>query len=78
MDSSYPTIRAVIIGAGKDGSALLELFSHGSGVDVIGIADTNAEALGQGAAFTVTLPTASPASEEKPGRTERAYTNPAS
>jgi two-component system NtrC family sensor kinase len=46
MDSSYPAIRAVIIGAGKDGSALLELFSPGSGVDVIGIADTNPEALG--------------------------------
>lgn len=46
MDSVYPAIRVVIIGAGKDGSALLELFSPGSGVDVIGIADSNPEAPG--------------------------------
>lgn len=46
MDGSSPPIRAVIFGAGKDGSALLELFSPGSGVEVVGIADSNPEAPG--------------------------------
>jgi two-component system, NtrC family, sensor kinase len=35
------TIRVLIIGAGKGGKALLELFSSGHGVEVIGVADIN-------------------------------------
>ena len=46
MATSPATIRVVILGAGKGGTALLELFTRSPEVLVIGIADSNPEAPG--------------------------------
>ncbi|RMH35363.1 MAG: GHKL domain-containing protein [Nitrospirae bacterium] len=39
--NNHAAIRLVILGGGKGGTALLELFSHLSGVTVVGLADIN-------------------------------------
>ncbi len=46
MKTSPATIRVVIWGAGKGGTALLELFTRSPEVQVVGIADSNPEAPG--------------------------------
>jgi len=46
MTASPATIRVVILGAGKGGTALLELFTRSPDVQVVGIADSNPEAPG--------------------------------
>jgi two-component system NtrC family sensor kinase len=46
MDQSPAPVRVVILGAGTGGAALLELFAHDRGIEVLGIADTNPTAPG--------------------------------
>jgi two-component system NtrC family sensor kinase len=46
MDDSPAPIRVVILGAGTAGTALLELFAHDRGVEVLGISDINSSAPG--------------------------------
>jgi two-component system, NtrC family, sensor kinase len=56
MTHGNSTLNAVILGAGKDGSALLELFRRGSRVNVLGIADTNPKAPGLALAKSLGIP----------------------
>ncbi len=51
------TIRVLIIGAGKGGKALLELFSSGHGVQVVGVADINPQAPALTLARNLGIPT---------------------
>jgi signal transduction histidine kinase len=46
MDVSPSTIRVIIVGAGKGGTALLELFTRSPDVEIVGMADINPEAPG--------------------------------
>jgi len=46
MKASPATINVVILGAGKGGTALLELFTRSPDIQVVGIADTDPEAPG--------------------------------
>ena len=46
MDLSPTTIRVIILGGGKGGTALLELFTRSPDVEVVGMADVNPEAPG--------------------------------
>ncbi len=46
MNSSPSTIRVIIVGAGKGGAALLELFTRSPDVEIAGVADVNPEAPG--------------------------------
>lgn len=57
MDRSSVTLRVVILGAGKGGTALLELFTRGTGVEVVGIADCNPQAPGLQLARNLGIPT---------------------
>ena len=57
MEIGRGTIRVLIIGAGKGGKALLELFSSGHGVQVVGIADTNPQATALTLARNLGIPT---------------------
>ena len=59
MKNTESMIKAVILGAGKDGIALLELFTRGSRVKVLGIADTNPNAPGLILARSLGIPTRS-------------------
>ena len=52
------TIRAIILGAGNDGTALLEVLTRSSRVKVVGIADSNPEAPGLRQAKRLGVPTA--------------------
>jgi len=61
MDRSSVTLRVIILGAGKGGTALLELFTRGHGVAVVRIADSNPEAPGLGLAKNLGIPTATDA-----------------
>ena len=61
MDSSSATIRMLILGAGQGGKALLELFTCGHGVEVVGIADINPQAPGLRLARNLGVPTATDA-----------------
>jgi signal transduction histidine kinase len=58
MDRSSITLRVVILGAGKGGTALLELFTRGTGVEVVGVADSNPHAPGLQLARNLGIPTA--------------------
>src|SRR5437879_7273666 len=51
------TIRVLIIGGGKGGKALLELFTCGQGVQVVGMADVNPQAPGLALAQNLGIPT---------------------
>jgi signal transduction histidine kinase len=51
------TIRVLIIGGGKGGKALLELFACGQGVQVVGMADINPQAPGLALAQNLGIPT---------------------
>jgi len=55
--SHETTIRVLIIGAGKGGQALLELFACGQGVQVVGVADINPQAPGLALARNLGIPT---------------------
>ncbi|TAL12061.1 MAG: GHKL domain-containing protein [Nitrospirae bacterium] len=46
MDEAPSTLRVIIVGAGKGGTALLELFTRSPDVEIVGMADINAEAPG--------------------------------
>ena len=46
MDISPTTIRVIILGGGKGGTALLELFTRSPDVEVVGVADINPDAPG--------------------------------
>ena len=54
-------MRVIILGGGKDGTTLLELFARGSSVDVIGIADPNPDAPGLRLARSLGIPTSTDA-----------------
>jgi two-component system, NtrC family, sensor kinase len=45
MESDEP-LKVLIVGAGKGGTALIDLFARASGVEVVGVADTNPRAPG--------------------------------
>jgi two-component system NtrC family sensor kinase len=62
-DSSSAPLRVVIIGAGTGGAALLELFAHDRGVEVLGIADLDPDAPGLRIAKHMGVPTTSDARE---------------
>jgi C4-dicarboxylate-specific signal transduction histidine kinase len=57
VDSSPEIIRILIIGAGRGGKALLELFACGQGVQVVGVADINPQAPGLALARNLGIPT---------------------
>ncbi len=57
MDTSAATIRVIILGAGKGGTALLELFTRSPDVAVVGMADSNPEAPGLRMARNLGIPT---------------------
>jgi len=61
MDATPATIRVLIVGAGKGGKALLELFASGPGVEVVGIADINPQASGFSLARNLGIPTSTDA-----------------
>ncbi|TSA01772.1 MAG: GHKL domain-containing protein [Nitrospiraceae bacterium] len=46
MNGSPSTIRVIIVGAGKGGAALIELFTRSPDVEIAGVADVNPEAPG--------------------------------
>ena len=55
------SLRVVILGGGRGGTALLELFTRSPGVEVVGIADMNPEAPGVRLARNLRVPTATDA-----------------
>jgi two-component system NtrC family sensor kinase len=57
VETSPETIRILIIGAGRGGKALLELFACGQGVQVVGVADVNPQAPGLALARNLGIPT---------------------
>lgn len=58
MGANPASIRVVILGGGKGGTALLELFNRSPGVEVVGVADLNHEAEGMRLARNLGIPTA--------------------
>ena len=50
-------LKVIILGAGRGGTALINLFAKGAGVEVVGVADTNPEAQGLKLAATLSIPT---------------------
>ena len=62
-NSPSAPLRVVIIGAGPGGAALLELFAHDRGVQVLGIADIDPDAPGLRIATHMGIPTTSDARE---------------
>jgi two-component system, NtrC family, sensor kinase len=52
------SIRVIILGAGKGGTALLELLNSSPGVEVVGVSDLNSEAPGMRLARNLNIPTA--------------------
>ena len=52
------SIRVIILGAGKGGTALLELLNRSPGVKVVGVSDFNSEAPGMRLARHLNIPTA--------------------
>ena len=61
MDVSPPTLRVIIVGAGKGGTALLELFTRSPDVEIVGMVDLNPEAPGLRLARNLGVSTASDA-----------------
>lgn len=61
MSLSSQTIRVIILGAGKGGMALLELFTRSPDLEIVGVADRNPEAQGLGLAKNLGIPTTSDA-----------------
>ena len=46
MNDAPSTLRVIIVGAGKGGTALLKLFTHSPDVEIVGVVDLNPEAPG--------------------------------
>lgn len=59
MDVSPSTLRVIIVGAGKGGTALLELFTRSPDVEIVGMVDLNPEAPGLRLARNLGVSTAS-------------------
>jgi len=57
MESGEP-LKVLIVGAGKGGTALIDLFARVAGVEVVGVADTNPRAPGLRLARRLNIPTA--------------------
>lgn len=57
MSLSSQTIRVIILGAGKGGTALLELFTRSPDLEIVGVADRNPEAQGLRLAKNLGIPT---------------------
>jgi signal transduction histidine kinase len=57
MDPSAITLKVIILGAGKGGTALLELFPRSPGIEVVGVADSCPQAPGLGLARALGIPT---------------------
>ncbi|WP_447978789.1 sensor histidine kinase [Candidatus Nitrospira bockiana] len=62
MDTSGP-IKVLILGGGRGGRALIDLFTRSSGVEVVGVADANPNAVGVQLARRLNIPTASSVAE---------------
>jgi len=50
-------LKVIILGAGRGGTALIDLFARAVGVEVVGVADVNPEAQGLKLAATLSIPT---------------------
>ena len=50
-------LKVIILGAGKGGTALIDLFAKGSGVEIVGVADSNPDAQGLKLAEKLSIPT---------------------
>lgn len=61
MVQTSPTSKVIILGAGKGGTDLLELFTRSRVVEVVGIADSNPHAPGMRLARNLGIPTATDA-----------------
>ena len=61
VDLARSTIRVIIVGAGKGGTALLELFTRSPDLEIVGMADRNPEAPGLRLAKYLGIPTSSDA-----------------
>lgn len=59
--ASVEPINVVILGAGKGGTALIELFTTCAGVKIVGVADANPDALGLQQARLLNIPTSTDA-----------------
>src|SRR6476469_4464279 len=57
MESGEP-LKVLIVGAGKGGTALIDLFARAAGVEVVGVADKNPRAPGLRLARRLNIPTA--------------------
>jgi two-component system NtrC family sensor kinase len=62
MESAEP-LKILILGAGKGGTALIDLLARGAGVEVCGVADKNPRAPGLRLARRLNIPTATNLSE---------------
>lgn len=62
MESGEP-LKVLILGAGKGGTALIDLLARGAGVEVSGVADTNPHAPGLRLARRLNIPTATNVTE---------------
>jgi len=60
---SGPSVKVIILGGGKGGTALLELLTRSAGVEVTGIADINPDAPGLRLARRLCVPTSSCAAD---------------
>ncbi len=57
------SLKVIIVGAGKGGTALIDLFTRGAGVEVTGVADKDPRAPGLRLARRLNIPTATNAAE---------------
>jgi signal transduction histidine kinase len=57
MDPSAITLKVIILGAGRGGTALLELVLRSPGIEVVGVADSFPQAPGLGLARALGIPT---------------------
>jgi len=55
--ASVEPIKVIILGAGKGGAALIELFTSCAGVKIVGVADNNPNAPGLQQARLLNIPT---------------------
>lgn len=62
MEGGEP-LKVIILGAGKGGTALIDLLARGAGVQVVGVVDNNARASGLRLARRLNIPTAATVAE---------------
>jgi len=62
MEGGEP-LKVIILGAGKGGTALIDLLARGAGVQVVGVADNNPRAAGLRLARRLSIPTAGTVAE---------------